>query len=187
MKWGLEYGIEDLDYEVEMKFHFYFILYLGHHETNAMYFLLSWVPWAELCPSPLSSTVLCSHLDLPFIILHGHYLLMGLFCQLNQSPLGKNLYGVLFVFLACIGLELGKSSINICWMSQTRTRWAQASLECSYIIQLEESSAFLLLTVGTPSTVWGPLVAPCLLSHTFFQIRGLPRTQPTWLEPWPSV
>lgn len=187
MKWGLEYGIEDVDYEVEMKFHFYLILYLGHHETNAIYFLPSWVPWAELCPSPLPSTVLCSHLNLQFIILHGHYLLMGLFSQLNQSPLGKNLYGVLFVFLACSGLQHGKSSINICWMSQTRTRWAQASLGCLYVIQLEEFPAFLLLTVGTPTTVWGPLVAPWLLSHTFFQIRGLTRTQPTWLEPRPCV
>lgn len=45
---------------------------------------------------------------------------MGLFSSLDQAPLGKNLYCVPFVFLAWIGFEHSKGSINICWMNQTQ-------------------------------------------------------------------
>ena len=61
-----------------------------------------------------------SYLKIPFIILCGNYLLMGLFSSLDQAPLGKNLYCVPFVFLAWIGFEHSKGSINICWMNQTQ-------------------------------------------------------------------
>lgn len=37
--WG-----EDVEYEVVIKFHFsfYILIYLGHHEANAIYFLPPW-------------------------------------------------------------------------------------------------------------------------------------------------
>lgn len=54
MKWSLDYEVEDAEHEVVIKFHFsfYFIIYLGHHKTSAIYFLPSWVPLGGIVSLP---------------------------------------------------------------------------------------------------------------------------------------
>lgn len=196
MKWRLDYGVEDTEYEVIIKFSsFYFIIYLGHHETNTRYFLPPWVPQAECAPLFCIPTVLCSSRDLPFIILHCNYLLMDPFSQLDKASLGKNLYCVPFVFLAWIGFEHSKGSINICEMKQTQNFTSPGQLWVSVQHPNQRILCLLLPTVWTPPTIWGPLMALplagalCLALEAFFlgdQPLNHAPPSPTWIQPQPT-